>query len=242
MCLKVDLCGEKLREVKRCGRRASRNIAIILFFALAMLAARPARAASCQQSGVQTWETFEDLHPVGESTQLLMEAALRTDCGLDGNTSLYYQRVEGGLVFQPLKHLQIRPYYFLSIKKAGASRSHGINLAFTANNFKFHHWGIRDENRIEEDFLPSEDTTRYTNELEFNRRVRVHGLEMEPYLKGYVKYDLKHMGWAYERVYAGFTKTLKPKLLLDVYYVRHYGTSLDPGDTSAIGLTVRGRF
>jgi hypothetical protein len=210
--------------------------------ALALLAARPALAAPCNQTAWQTWDTFMDYHPIGETTDLLMAAGIRTDCGLGGNIDPYFQQVVAGVTLQPFKHLQIFPFYDFVMEQAAASRYHGFNLEFRANNFEFHHWGLNDANRMEEDLQPTGDTTRYTNQLELTRRVRLHATEFETYAKGYAKYDLKYLSWAYERVYVGARKPLTPKLTLDVYYLRQYGTHLVTGNKNAIGLTVRARF
>ncbi|MGH9687968.1 MAG: DUF2490 domain-containing protein [Candidatus Acidiferrales bacterium] len=210
---------------------------------LLVLAAQLAHAApSCDQSAVQTWETFEDYHALGEKTQLLMEAELRTNCGLNGNIYPYYQRAEAGFTFQPLKHLEIRPYYYLTFKNPGAKRTHAIILQITANNFELHRWIISDENRIEEDFQPVQQTTRYTNQLRLARRLRIDGIRAEPYAKGRVTYDLRFRGLAYSRVYVGVEKPLTPKVSLDGYYVRQFGSKLVPGMVNGIGLTVRTSF
>jgi hypothetical protein len=198
-------------------------------------------APSCASDGEETWETFEELHALGEKTDLLMYGALRTDCGFS-RIDLYYKRVQAGFSFQPLKHLQIRPYYYLIVKDPSAKRTHAICLELNANDFSLHRWRIEEKNRIEEDFQPSGNTTRFTDQLELGRPVRVGGLRVEPYAKGYAKYDLRYLGWAYTRVYLGAYKQLPHRMTLDGYYVRQFGSHLEPGTTNAIGLTIHARF
>ncbi len=221
------------------GRRVARKIPVLM---LLVLAVRPAHAApSCQQSGVQTWETIEVSHALSMKTELFMEGALRTNCGLSG-INPYYQKAEAGFVLQPRKHLRISSYYFLQINEPGVNRKHVLNLEIGPNNFTLHHWIVEDRNRFEEDFQSSGDTTRYSNELRLARPLRAGGLHLEPYAEGRGKYDLKYLGWVYTRVYVGIKKPLTQKISLDGYYVRQFGAHLNPGIVNGIGLTVRARL
>lgn len=145
-------------------------------------------------------------------------------------------------MFQPLKHLEIRPYYYLTFKNPGSKRTHSINLQVTANNFKLRRWTISDENRVEQDFQPSGPTIRYTNQLRLGRTIRPDGIHLGAYAKGRVTYDLRYRDVAYSRLYAGIEKTLTPKISVDGYYVRQFGTALVPGNVNGIGPTVRTFF
>jgi Protein of unknown function (DUF2490) len=234
-----QIAGANRRQAECRGPRWSRNCCVLLLF---VLAAHPLHAApACDQTGVQTWETIEADHALSNKTELFMEGALRTDCGLS-DIYPYYQRAEAGFSLQPLAHLQVRPYYFLQINQPGVKRKHVINLEINANDFSLHHWIVADTNRFEEDFQPSGDTTRYTNELQVSRPVRPDGLRLEPYVKGRAKYDLKSLGLVYTRLYVGVKKPLTRKLSLDGYYVRQFGAHLEPGIVNGIGVTVKLQF
>lgn len=210
---------------------------MFLLFAICEARAAPA----CEQTSGQTWETFEDYHPVTRKSSLLLEGALRTDCGLNG-LNPYYQRAQAGFAFQVLRHLQIRPYYSFVAKQAGANRTHSIELEIIANNLTLRRWRMEEENRIEEEFRPSGDTTAYTNKFQFGRNLRAGKMRMEPYAEGYAKYDLRYRGFQYTRLYAGVRKTLTQKLFMELFFVRQFGSHLSPGSSNAIGLTLRASF
>jgi hypothetical protein len=223
---------------RRC-RRVARKIPVFLVL---LFAARAAHAApSCEHRGTQTWETFEDNHPLTEKTDLMLAGGLRTGCGFSG-ISPYYERAQAGFEIQAMRHLQFRPYYMLIVKQPGTQRTHSIALEINANNLALAHWRVTDKNRMEESFQPSGATTRYTNEAQFTRPISWGDARIEPYVKGQAKYDLRYLGWVYTRVYAGINKPLTPKVSLDGYFVRQFGSHLSPGTANAIGLTVHTRF
>lgn len=217
-------------------RRSARRIPVFLlvfFTACAAYGAPP-----CSQSGAQAWVTVEDYHPITPKTNFLLEGALRTDdCGAGGFYP-YYGRAEAGFSFQPLKHLEVRPYYLMIVKRPGSKRIHGISLELVANNFKLGHWVMEDENRIEEEFVPTGTTTTYTNEIEFIRPLRLGAIRLAPYVEGETKYDLKYMSGKYTRAFIGIRKPLNRKMSLEAYYVRQFGLALEPGYANGIGFTL----
>jgi hypothetical protein len=221
-------------------RFLARNLFVLLFLLAAACAASATPA--CQSNGVQTWETFEEHHPLTSTTDLLLSEAPRTaDCGWNGFYP-YYNRIQAGFIFQPLAHLEIRTFYMMIINEPGTKRTHIPTLELNATDLKLGRWIVFDGNRMEEDFQPSGNTTRYTNWLQLTRPIYLGHSRFEPYVKGLAKYDLRYLGWAYTRAYAGVNKPLSKKLAIDGYFVRHFGSHLSPGDAYGVGVTFHARF
>ena len=235
--------GPRRRDAAWLGRRAARTIPLLL---LVLLPARTAQAApACTDSGAETWDTFEDYHALGQEkkTDLLLEGAVRTDCGFS-DIQLNYRKAKAGFSFQPLKHLEIRPYYFLVVKEPGTKRTQGLSVEIIADDIPLgRRLLLEEKNRFEEDFRPTGKTTRYANMIQLFRPVRVGDVYLKPYAKGQAKYDLRYLGWVYTQLYFGVQKPLaRRKLILDGYYVRQFGSHLSPGSFNGIGMTVRTYF
>lgn len=194
-------------------------------------------APSCAKSGGQTWDTFENSHPLTRRTNLLLEGAVKTDCGV-GSPHLYYWRAEGGFGFRPQQHLEIRSFYEFIEHEPGANSSNIIALEAGVVGIRLGNWRLSDRNRFEGDFFPSVTTSRYGNYVELARPMRLRGAEIEPFAEEVIKYDLRFHGWVYTRLQLGVTKSLTKELSVRAYYVRQNGSHLSPGSLNGIGIAV----
>jgi Protein of unknown function (DUF2490) len=224
---------------RRCWHRAAWKIA---FFLLLLSASRPAKAApSCSHSGGQTWEYFNATHSLSEHTSLALGGSMRTNCGF-GGFNPYNGRGAVGIRWRPLKHLEIYPAYTFLAITPGPAKIHEISLEISAVDLPIGRWAIQENNKIEEDFRPSGSTTRYSNELELSRPMRLGRFRLVPFAAEYLKYDLHRRGWNYTRLMIGASKSLTKKLSLQIYYARTNGSHFSPGITNALVTQFNLRF
>ncbi len=188
---------------------------------------------------IQSWNDLQLTVPMSKKFDFYTTVTMRFGKNV---TRLNDGRYAFGFIYKPNKSWTIQPFYwFINVRNSRGQFRHEDRLNLRVGyRFPFKKFGLSHRSTFEYRLRSPENSFRYRPSLTFDRDIPK---KIIPKAKFYVTeevfYDSLLNKFSRNRFTVGITKTLTPKLSLELYYMRQNDGFSRPGDLNVIGTSFK---